>query len=281
MSSEPVLEARRLFKAYRSTIALAEIALTVRRSSITALVGPNGAGKSTLLRTWMGFERPTSGVVRVLGLDPIRDRVAALGRVAYVGQTPALYRELTVKDHLELAAHYRRGFDRERAERRLAALSVPLDRPVRTLSGGETAQASLAVALGTRADVILLDEPLASLDPLARADFLSVLADDVRETGATVVMSSHVVGDIERVSDVILVLAHGKVMLDSKLDDVRRSYWVAARAPSDGSQVVATVPDPAGGSWTLIRADRDSVPEAHRANVEHVVLGYLAQARGA
>ena len=158
---------------------------------ITALVGPNGAGKSTLIKGWIGFERPTAGRLEVQGIDPWRDRVAAVGRLAYVPQAASLYRDLTVADHLALGATLRRGFDRAGAAERLDALAIPLGARAGELSGGQQAQVGLALALGTWAPVLLLDEPLASLDPLARREFLAVLVDAVRTTGATALLVAH------------------------------------------------------------------------------------------
>ena len=195
----PALEAILVSKRFgRRQQALDAITLSVPRGSIVGLVGPNAAGKSTLIRTWVGFERPSSGSVRVCGYDPQRQRSRALEHVAYVAQSPMLYRELSVSRHLDLALAMRPGFDREVGERRLADLDIPLDAQIGRLSGGQAAQVCLAIALGTRAAVLLLDEPLASLDPLARREFLDVLSDEVHAQGGTALLSSHVVSDVER-----------------------------------------------------------------------------------
>ena len=180
----PPLRAEGVGRRYRrrGPWALRGVTLEFARGSITALVGPNGAGKSTLIRSWMGFERPNEGRVLVEGIDPRRERVAAVARIGYVPQAAALYRDLTVRDHLRLARVARPTFDAPYAEERLEGVGVRLDGPVGQLSGGEQAQVSLAIALGTRSPILLLDEPLANLDPLARREFLAVLVDDVRST---------------------------------------------------------------------------------------------------
>ena len=200
-------EAHGLGKRYRRRQwALRDVDVSVPAGSITALVGPNGAGKSTLIKAGIGFERPTAGRVFVDGVDPWKERGRAIRRVGYVPQSPSLYRELTVDDHVRLAATLRRGFDVDLARRRLDQLAIPLTSRADELSGGQQAQVGLALALGTRAPVLLLDEPLASLDPLARREFLHVLVDAVRADGATALLSSHVITDIEQACDRLLVL---------------------------------------------------------------------------
>jgi ABC-2 type transport system ATP-binding protein len=167
MHDETALRADGLTKRYGSTVALQNVTLAIPSGSVTALVGPNAAGKSTLIKTFVGFERPTSGRVTIVGIDPAQDRGTALAHIGYIPQTPALYREYTVADHLDLAARLRPGFDRAAAVERLSALAIPARARGSELSGGQQAQVGLAVAIGTGADILLLDEPLASLDPLA------------------------------------------------------------------------------------------------------------------
>ncbi len=210
-----ILETHDIGKRYgRRTWALRHVDLAVPDGSITALVGPNGSGKSTLLKAWVGFERPTEGHLIVDGIDPWRDRGAAIGRIGYVPQAPSLYRELTVAEHVTMAKTLRPGFDPSVARRRLDDLDIPLDSTADQLSGGQQAQVGLALALGVRAPVLLLDEPLASLDPLARREFLHVLVDAVRADGATALLSSHVITDIEQACDRLLVLGAGRTLLD-------------------------------------------------------------------
>jgi ABC-2 type transport system ATP-binding protein len=269
---EPVLEARDLAKRYRRRVwALTGIDLEVPGGGITALVGPNAAGKSTLIKTWVGFERPTRGSVRVAGIDPRKNRSAALRHLGSVPQSPALYDGLTVEDHLDLARQLRPSFDREHARHRLSQLDIPLDRQGRDLSGGQQAQVALALALGTRAPILLLDEPLASLDPLARREFLHVLTDAVRSDGATALLSSHIVTDVEQACDRLVVLGVGRVLFDGTVAtaladhavaSVQRTDAVAGFAAADGSRM-----------W-LVRGAAD-----RPATLEEVVLGYLASAR--
>ena len=274
------LEAHGLGKRYRRgrPWALRDVDLAIAGGSITALVGPNGAGKSTLIKGFVGFERPTTGHLLVGGVDPWRDRGSAVRLIGYVPQAASLYRELTVAEHLEFAARYRGGFDRAAAEVRLGELAIPVDARADELSGGQQAQVGLAIALGTRAPFLLLDEPLASLDPLARREFLHVLTDAVRASGATALLSSHVITDIEQACDSIVVLGGGRVLLDGPIAAARASHRVfepGDPAPEVGS-VVAMFPGPDGGPLTLARAEDG---RGRPATLEEIVLGHLAAAR--
>jgi len=283
-TTDAALSARAVAKHYRGGIrALDGIDLDIPVGSITALVGPNGAGKSTLMKAWVGFEPPSRGSVTVLGIDPFKDRSGALDRLGYVSQRPALYRGLTVHDHVALAVSLRPGFDAELSERRLAQLDIPLGQDSRTLSGGQQAQVMLALALGTRAPVLVLDEPLASLDPLARREFLHVLVDAVRSAGATAVLSSHVITDIEQACDRIVVLGGGRKILDESIAQAVGAHRVVEGdpAPVAGFRRVAGFPGPLGEPITLWRADGDrpDPPGFRPATLEELVLGRLASSR--
>ena len=224
--ADPALTTDGLSKRYRSgaPLALDGVTLTVPTGTITAVVGPNGAGKSTLIRTWMGFERPTAGRVTVTGIDPWRHRPEAVARIGYVPQAASLYRDLTVADHLALAVTLRHGFERSVAVERLKSLGIGPSKRASELSGGQQAQLGLAIALATRAPVLLLDEPLASLDPLARREFLSVLVAAVRADGHTAFLSSHIVTDVEEACERLVVLSAGRVLLDAEVAQARADH---------------------------------------------------------
>lgn len=282
-SAGPALEALGLSKRYwRGALALDDVSLTVVPGSITALVGPNAAGKSTLIKTFVGFERPTAGSVRVLGVDPHRDRGEALAKLGYVPQAPSLYRELTAADHMDMAAHVRPGFDRQGALDHLEDLGIdPRARPG-ALSGGQQAQVMLAIALGARPEVLLLDEPLASLDPLARTEFLALLRGVVRERGTTALLSSHIVTDIEQVCDRLIVLGVGHVLLDESLADAVAAHRVLAGdgpVPASAAEV-GRFPGDDGVKMALVRVAPDAVVDGLRpATVDEVVKGYLVAGR--
>lgn len=283
MSGEQqVLETHALAKRYgRRTWALTGIDLTIPRGGITALVGPNAAGKSTLIKTWVGFERPTRGGVTVAGIDPWRDRSGALAHLGYVPQSPSLYDALSVDDHLDLAVQLRPAFDRTYAARRLDELGIPREQGARSLSGGQQAQVALALALGTRAEILLLDEPLASLDPLARREFLHVLTDAVRADGGTALLSSHIVTDVEQACDRLIVLGVGRVLLHDTVAKALASHWIATDgAATPGGKPIATFAGPVGERLTLVRQAQPAMAaELRQASLEEVVLGDLASSR--
>jgi ABC-2 type transport system ATP-binding protein len=266
-----------LTKRYRRREALRAITLEIPDGGVTALVGPNGAGKSTLLKLCIGFERPSSGRLEVNGVDPVRDRARSIAMIGYVPQTASLYRDLSVADHLRLASAIRPGFDAAHARERLRPLGIPVNARVGELSGGEQSQVCLAIALGTRAPLLLLDEPLANLDPLARRDFLRVArlaADD----GTTVVLSSHALSEIEETADRLLVLGEGRVLYDDTVEHSIATHRVIdPGADLDGVQVVAGFPGRADQVHILGRTTSAKVGRA--PTLEEVVLGYLAEAR--
>jgi len=271
-TTDPVLETHDLAKRYRRNVwALQGIDLELPAGGITALVGPNAAGKSTLIKTWVGFERPTRGSVRVAGIDPWKDRPAALEQLGYVPQSPALYDGLSVSDHLDLARQLRPTFDRDYARGRLAQLDIPADRGGRDLSGGQQAQVALALALGTRAPILLLDEPLASLDPLARREFLHVLTDAVRGDGATALLSSHIVTDVEQSCDRLIVLGVGRVLLHETVAGAMAAHAISTTTHPDA---VAGFGAPDGSRIWLVRGTGE-----RPATLDEVVLGYLASGR--
>ncbi len=272
------LEAHGVGKRYRRgrPWALRDVDLAIPEGSITALVGPNGAGKSTLIKGYVGFERPTAGRLLIDGIDPWRDRGGAIRRIGYVPQAASLYRELSVADHLALAARFRPSFDRRRAEHRLEQLDIPLRVTADELSGGQQAQVGLAIALGTRAPVLLLDEPLASLDPLARREFLHVMVGAVREAGSTALLASHVITDIEQACDRLLVLGGGRKLLDVSIAEARAAHRVVDDGPIDAGRLVGRFPDPEGRPQLLVEG---AAGQGRPATLEEVVLGHLAAGR--
>jgi ABC-2 type transport system ATP-binding protein len=285
-----VLEAHGFGKRYRRrTWALRGVDLTVPEGSITALVGPNGSGKSTLIRSWIGFERATEGRLSTGGVDPQRDRAAAVSRVGYVPQSPSLYRDLAVSDHVTLAGTLRDGFDEAMAARYVERLSIPLKARAGELSGGEQAQVGLALALATRAPILLLDEPLASLDPLARREFLHLMVEAVRAAGATALLSSHVITDIEQACDRLIVLGKGHTLLDLTVAEALAHHRIVEGPPSvaaaavGAESVVGSFPAPAGEPLSLVRtaaiAPVGVAPVGRPATLEEVVIGHLAAGR--
>ena len=276
----PVLETRGLTKRYRRTVAVRDLSISIPAGGITALLGPNGAGKSTLLKLCIGFERPTSGHLSVMGIDPVRHRRDALSVLGYVPQAPSLYRDMRIDDHLRLARALRPSFDLDYARDRLVALDIPPGAIAGQLSGGQQAQAALAIALGTRAPLLLLDEPLASLDPLARREFLEVASDAAQGGDVSIVLSSHVLSEIEAVADRLLVLGEGRVLFqDTIAESIGRHRVLDDGASMDGLEVVAPFPGKGRARHVLVRSSDASVGRA--GSLEEVVMGYLALGRRA
>jgi len=225
----------------------------------------------------MGFERPDEGRVLVEGLDVGRHRKNAVEKLGYVAQSNALYRDLSVGDHFDLAATYRPEFDRDFATSRTDEARVGVNRRVGELSGGEQAQVGLALALATGAPILLLDEPLASLDPLARRDFLAVLVEHVRTSGRTAVLSSHIVTDVQQACDWLVVLANGRLLLHTSVAEARAQHRTSTTDAS-GEGVVGRFPGPDGEQLALLKSSDPSLPEA---TLEEIVLGYMASQRSA
>ena len=208
-----------LGRRYGKAWALQDCSFEIPSGRISALVGPNGAGKTTLLHLATGLASPTSGSIAVLGQRPDTDR-AVMARIGFVAQDVPLYRSFTVGEMLRFGKELNASWDEDFAKRRIEQLGLGMDKRVGDMSGGQRAQLSLTLALGKRPEVLFLDEPLASLDPLARRDFLRVLMETVAETGLTVVLSSHLITDLERVCDHLIVLSASRAQVVGDIDDL-------------------------------------------------------------
>jgi ABC-2 type transport system ATP-binding protein len=202
-----------LGKRYGRQWALRDCSFTLPQGRVGALVGPNGAGKTTLLHLAVGLVAPSAGSIAVFGAMPRRQPLRVLPRVGFVAQDQPLYRGFTVAEMLKAGRKLNVRWDDGLARARLARLGIPLDRTIARLSGGQRAQVALALALAKRPDLLLLDEPIASLDPLARRDFLAALTAAAAADGLTVLVSSHIIGDLERVCDHLIILSASRVQL--------------------------------------------------------------------
>ena len=219
-----VIEASGLGKQYRRrTWALRDCTLAIPEGHVTGLVGPNGAGKTTLLRLATGQLTPTRGTISVLG-EPPAISPAQLARVGFVAQDTPVYARMRVADHLRLGAWLNPGWDDELAQRRIAQLGLDPRQRAGSLSGGQRAQLALTLALAKRPELLLLDEPLASLDPLARREFLRGLMEAVAGHGTSVVLSSHLVTDLERVCDYLIVLVASQVRVAGEISELLASH---------------------------------------------------------
>src|SRR5262249_19322747 len=214
------LETAGLGKRYGRKWALQDCTVDIPAGRVAALVGPNGAGKTTLLRLAVGVLDPTAGSGRVFGRSPRKEPKEVLPRLGFVAQDHPLYKGFKVKDLLTLGRKLNPRWDDALARDRIRQLNIPLDARAGRLSGGQQAQVALALALAKRPDLLVLDEPLASLDPLARREFLSMLMEAVAEGGLTVLLSSHIIGDLERVGDYLVILSAAHVQLAGDIQEI-------------------------------------------------------------
>src|SRR5437764_11878521 len=217
--SEFALDAQGLGKRYGNNWALRNCTLRIPSGSVTALVGPNGAGKTTLLHLAVGLTTPTAGAVSVLGSSARERPALVLPRVGFVAQDHPLYRRFRLSEMLEACERLNTSWDRDFARQRLEGLRIPLDQRIDTLSGGQQAQVALTLALAKRPELLVLDEPVASLDPLARREFLQSLMEAMADGGLTVLLSSHILTDLERVCDYLILLSASRVQLAAPIED--------------------------------------------------------------
>jgi ABC-2 type transport system ATP-binding protein len=277
------IETQRLGKRYGRTWALRECTLAVPAGRVVALIGPNGAGKTTLLQIAVGLIGQSCGQISVL------DSVApgapeALDGIAFVAQDTPLYKYLNVADTLRLVANLANTWDEPHARARLDALDIPLSRKVGQLSGGQQAQVALAVALARHPRLLILDEPVAELDPLARHDFMSTLMEAVVADGVSVVFSSHVLSELERVCDYLILLCHGSVQIADGTDELLATHRVLTGPLEQADAVAASLPvvheRRAGRQARLLvrTTGHPAVPadwQSDPSNLEEVVLSYL------
>jgi ABC-2 type transport system ATP-binding protein len=276
-----------LGKRYRRLWALADCTLSVPAGHVVGLVGPNGAGKTTLLSLAAGMMAPTAGTIEVLGGRAVGGS-AQLARVGYLAQDAPVYAGLSVGDHLKLGAHLNPGWDAGLARGRIGRLDLGLSQKAGTLSGGERAQLALTLAVAKRPELLLLDEPVASLDPLARREFLRDLMESVADQDLSVVLSSHLVGDLERVCDYLIVLVASRVRVAGPVDDLLATHHRLTGPRRDpgslpgGVQVISASHTDVQ-STLLVRTDGPVLDPAwtvSEVTLEDLVLAYMSQAAG-
>jgi ABC-2 type transport system ATP-binding protein len=280
-----VLETERLGKRYGSFWALRDCSLEIPAGSVTALVGPNGAGKTTLLHLAVGLTVPSAGEVSVLGRSPQQDAAEVLPRLGFVAQDHPLYRGFTVAETLRLGRELNPSWNADAARARIGALGLPLRKKIGALSGGQRAQVALTLALAKEPELLLLDEPVASLDPLARREFLQTVMEAVAETGMTVILSSHLIADLERVCDHLVILAGGRTQLAGPIEEILAAHRLVT-GPRDEAAHLADSHEVVRASHTerqttlLVRANGhvyDAHWELHDLDLEEIVLAYLGR----
>jgi ABC-2 type transport system ATP-binding protein len=277
MTTEP-LTVQGVGHRFGGTPALRDCTFTVTPGAVVALLGRNGAGKTTLLRAIAGLLPPQHGTIRVYGQPP----GTASPRIGYVSQQARLYPMLTVRETLRLGARLNPGWDTPYADGLADAAGLPPRATVRTLTAGQRTRLALVMALGKRPDLLVLDEPLANLDPVARADLTGALMGVVADNGTTVLMSSHVVADIDGVCDHVVVLGDGRIRLAAEVEPALAGHRLAVGAVRDhdaldGLEVVHDRTD--GGEFTaLVRGGGppgDTRLTWHTPTLEELLMGYL------
>jgi ABC-2 type transport system ATP-binding protein len=282
-----VIETGGLGKRYRRLWALADCTLSVPAGHVVGLVGPNGAGKTTLLGLATGMLAPTAGTIEVLGGRPGAGP-AQLARVGYLAQDAPVYAGLPVADHLKLGAHLNPGWDAELARARIKRLDLDPGQKAGALSGGQRAQLALTLAVAKRPELLILDEPVASLDPLARREFLQYLMESVGEQSLSVVLSSHLVADLERVCDYLIVLVGSRVRVAGPVEELLATHHLLSgprRDPGslpDGMRVISASHTDVQ-STLLVRTSGPVLDPAWMVSgvgLEDLVLAYMSQAAG-
>lgn len=277
-----------LGKRYGRNWALRDCTLTIPSGRVSALVGPNGAGKTTLLQLSVGLVRPTTGTVAVYGEAPVADAHRVLPRIGFVAQDKPLYRSFIVEEMLHLGARLNPRWDQSAARARLRTLGIPLNKQVGKLSGGQRSQVALVLALGKRPDLLLLDEPIAELDPLARREFLQLVLEVVAEEGLTVLLSSHIIGDLERVCDYLVILSHAQVQLTGEIDHIVAKHRLLVGPRTDDAAVahvhnVVQATHSARQTSLLVRTNGhvwDPGWQILDVPLEEIILAYLGQPGG-
>jgi ABC-2 type transport system ATP-binding protein len=281
-----VIETSGLGKQYQRTWALRDCTLAIPQGHVVGLVGPNGAGKTTLLGLAVGLLAPTCGTIEVLGQRPAAGP-GQLARVGFVAQDTPVYARMTVADHLRFGAWLNPGWDDQLARRRIGQLGLDPRQRAGSLSGGQRAQLALTLAMAKRPELLLLDEPVASLDPLARREFLQSLMAAVAEHGTSVVLSSHLVGDLERVCDYLIVLIASRVQVAGELTELLASHRRLS-GPRRDPRTLPAVQDVVQESHTdkqtvlLVRTDEpihDPAWSVTPVSLEDLVLAYMSRTR--
>lgn len=284
--TQTAIETAGLGKRYKRTWALQDCTLHLPAGRIAALVGPNGAGKTTLLHHAVGLLAPDAGSVRIFGQDP-RDNTKTMAQIGFVAQDTPLYRDFTARELITLGGKLNKTWDAALASTRLADLGIAPNLPVGKLSGGQRAQVALALALAKRPRLLLLDEPIAALDPLARHEFMRALMGAVAETGTTVLLSSHLVADLERACDYLIVLQTAHVQLSGPVDDLLEAHRTLVGPRTETGRIPGVVEVIRAShtdrqSTLLARTDgtlpTDPAWSVHEVTLEDLVLAYLAKA---
>lgn len=236
-NADIVIGAKGLSKRFGKKVAVDSLSFEVPAGSVCGFLGPNGAGKTTTIRMLMGLIPATSGSLKVLDLEPMRSSFELRQRTGYVPERHRIYQWMTVPQVLRFAGNIYPTWDWKECERMVGLLGLPTRRKVKELSRGELAKLALTVALAHRPRLLILDEPTTGLDPLVRQEFLDVVLHLARQEGRTVFFSTHILSDVDRVADRIVVIDAGKVLVQGTVEELRSRYtkasFVFARPPAE------------------------------------------------
>jgi ABC-2 type transport system ATP-binding protein len=222
--SDPVINVSNLTRRYGSKAALASVNLSLPRGAVYGLVGANGAGKTTLIKHILGLLRAESGSVRVFGLDPVADPVGVLSRIGYLSEENDLPGWMRVDELIRYSRAFYYGWDDAYAEELRQGFALDPAAKIKTLSKGQKARAGLLIALAYRPELLVLDEPSSGLDPIVRRDILGAVLRTIASEGRTVLFSSHLLDEVERVADHVTMISDGHIVLSGPLDALKASH---------------------------------------------------------
>jgi ABC-2 type transport system ATP-binding protein len=278
------IESVGLGKRYHRRWALADTTLSIPSGRVVGLVGPNGAGKTTLLHLAVGLLQPTAGTISVLGHTPASDPLT-LAKTGFLAQDSPVYSRLSVDDHLRAGAWLNPRWDAEFASTRIDELGLDRRQRAGTLSGGQRSQLALTMAVAKRPELLLLDEPVAALDPLARREFLQTLMQVAAVQGVGIVLSSHLIADLERVCDYLVVLVGGRIALSGDVDEIRATHHLLSGPQRDhlpsGQHILEE--NHTGRQSTFLIRTTDPIFDPSwtvtPVTLDDIVLAYMKQAR--
>lgn len=223
-SAPPIVEIRRVTRQFGNKTALDDLSLTVPRGGVFGLIGGNGAGKTTLIKHILGMLKAQSGSVRVFGLDPVENPVGTLGRIGYLSEDRDLPNWMRVGELMRYTQAFFPNWDERYAEELREAFDLDANARVKNLSRGQRARAGLLIALAHRPELLVLDEPSSGLDPVVRRDILGAIIRTIADEGRTVLFSSHLLDEVERVADRVAIIHQGRIMLTASMDEIKESH---------------------------------------------------------
>ncbi|MEA3226559.1 MAG: ABC transporter ATP-binding protein [Planctomycetota bacterium] len=222
--SDNTIEISHVGRRFGKTVALDDVSLDVPQGMVMGLIGENGAGKTTLIKHVLGLLKAKAGSVRVFGLDPVLDPPGVLGRIGYLSETRDLPEWMRIGELMRYSQPFHPKWDQAYAEELRETFELDSDQKIKTLSKGQRARTALLIALAHRPDLLLLDEPSSGLDPIVRRDILSAVIRTIAEEGRTVLLSSHLVDEVERVADSVAMIHHGQMVLTDSVDNIKEAH---------------------------------------------------------